>query len=61
MEVWVVYMLKSPDFVRHMQVRQKVNFEIMHAVESLGLSFAFPTQTVHVASLPGSASGGPRA
>lgn len=52
MDVWVVYAFKSPDFVRHMQVRQTVNFEIMRAVEAAGLSFAFPTQTVHVASLP---------
>lgn len=52
MDIWIVYIFKSPDFVRHMQVRQQINLEIMRAVEARGLSFAFPTQTVHVASLP---------
>lgn len=52
MDIWAVYVFKSADFVRHMQVRQQINLEIMRAVEARGLSFAFPTQTVHVASLP---------
>lgn len=56
MDIWVVYVFTSADFVRHMQVRQQINLEIMRAVEARGLSFAFPTQTVHVASLPASAA-----
>jgi len=56
MDLWIVYVFRSPDFVRHMQVRQQVNLEIMRAVEAHGLSFAYPTQTVHVASLPPAAA-----
>lgn len=56
LDIWVVFVFKTADFVRHMQVRQQINLEIMRAVEARGLSFAFPTQTVHVASLP--AAGG---
>ncbi|MBA3848518.1 MAG: mechanosensitive ion channel protein MscS [Opitutus sp.] len=52
MDIWIVYVLKSPDFAQHMQVRQRLNLAIMRAVEARGLSFAFPTQTVHIASLP---------
>ena len=52
MDLWVVYVIKDSDFAKHMQVRQRLNFAIMRAVEARGLSFAFPTQTVHVASLP---------
>jgi MscS family membrane protein len=52
LDIWVVYVFKSPDFVSHMRVRQQINLEIMQAVQSRGLSFAFPTQTLHVASLP---------
>lgn len=52
LDIWVVYVFKDADFVRHMQVRQQINLEIMRAVEARGLSFAFPTQTVHVAKLP---------
>jgi MscS family membrane protein len=52
MDIWIVYVLKSPDFAQHMQARQRLNLAIMRAVEARGLAFAFPTQTVHVASLP---------
>jgi MscS family membrane protein len=55
MDIWLVYAFKEADFVRHMQVRQRINLEVMRAVEAHGLSFAFPTQTVHVASLPAKA------
>lgn len=52
MDIWIVYVIKDADFVKHMQVRQRLNLAFMRAVEARGLSFAFPTQTVHVASLP---------
>lgn len=56
LDIWIVYVVKDADFAKHMQVRQRLNFAFMRAVEARGLSFAFPTQTVHVASLPTSAS-----
>lgn len=61
LDIWMVYVTQSPDFRQYMDLRQRINFAIMRAVEARGLSFAFPTQTVHVASLPESAakSGGP--
>lgn len=52
LDIWIVFVFKSPDFVPHMRIRQQINLEIMEAVLSRGLSFAFPTQTLHVASLP---------
>lgn len=52
LDIWVVYVFRDADFVRHMQVRQQINLEIMRAVEARGLSFAFPTQTLHLASTP---------
>ncbi|MFZ5497129.1 MAG: mechanosensitive ion channel family protein [Verrucomicrobiota bacterium] len=52
LDLWVVYVVKDPDFVKHMALRQKLNLAIMRAIEARGLAFAFPTQTVHVASLP---------
>jgi len=54
-DIWIVYVVKDADFVKHMQLRQRLNLAFMRAVEARGLSFAFPTQTVHVASLPTSA------
>ncbi len=52
LDIWLVYVVKDPDFHRHMELRQRLNLAFMRAVEARGLSFAFPTQTVHVASLP---------
>lgn len=55
LDIWIVFVVKDPDFHRHMALRQRLNLAFMRAVEARGLSFAFPTQTVHVASLPGGA------
>ncbi len=47
-DVWLVYVVKAPDFAAHMKLRQKLNLAFMRAVEAHGLSFAFPTQTLHL-------------
>ncbi|MDQ5980357.1 MAG: MscS family rane protein [Verrucomicrobiota bacterium] len=52
LDLWVVYVVKDPDFAKHLVLRQRLNLAIMRAVEARGLSFAFPTQTLHVASAP---------
>jgi len=52
LDLWLVYATKDADFAKHMALRQRLNLALMRAVEARGLSFAFPTQTVHVATLP---------
>jgi MscS family membrane protein len=52
LDIWVAYNVKNPDFAKSMELRQRVNLAIMRAVEAKGLAFAYPTQTLHVASLP---------
>lgn len=49
LDIWVVYETPDPDFQKSMQVKQRINLLVMKAVEDRGLSFAFPTQTVHLA------------
>jgi MscS family membrane protein len=49
LDIWVVYEVMGPDFQTAMRCRQRVNLAIMNAIEARGLSFAFPTQTVHFA------------
>jgi len=49
LDIWMVYETRENDFQKAMHCRQRVNMEIMRAVEKRGLSFAFPTQTVHLA------------
>ena len=52
LDIWMVFVVNDPDFHRLMALRQRLNLAFMQAVEARGLSFAFPTQTLHVASLP---------
>ena len=39
----------STDWTKHLSVKQDVNLRIMELVEEMGLSIAYPTQTVHLA------------
>ena len=48
LDIWVAYVVKSPDFAKHMALRQRLSLAIMRAVAARGLSFAFPTQTMHL-------------
>lgn len=52
LDIWIVFVVKDPDFHKHMQLRQRLNLAFIRAIETRGLSFAFPTQTLHVAALP---------
>jgi MscS family membrane protein len=52
LDVWIVYETNDPDFTKSMVLRQRLNLAFMRAVEARGLAFAFPTQTIHVASTP---------
>jgi MscS family membrane protein len=49
LDIWMVYEIPSPDFIKAMQVKQRINLAIMRAIEARGLSFAFPTQTIELA------------
>lgn len=48
LDLWVVYMAKSPDFQAYMRLRQRINLAFMRAVDARELSFAFPTQTLNL-------------
>ena len=48
LDIMVVYLTVSPDFIEHFKVRERVNLAFMRAVTARGLSFAFPTQTVQL-------------
>lgn len=52
LDIWLVYGVKDPDFAKHMMLRQRLNLAFMRAVESRGLAFAFPSQTVYTANPP---------
>jgi MscS family membrane protein len=48
LDVWVAYNVIDPDFVKHLQLKQRISLAIMRAVETRGLAFAFPTQSVQL-------------
>jgi len=48
LDIWIVYEFPSPDFMKAIAAKQRINLEIMRAVQARGLSFAFPTQTLHL-------------
>lgn len=48
LDIWAVYNMKEGDFIKAMTCKQRINGLIMRAVQARGLSFAFPTQTLHL-------------
>ena len=53
LDIQIVYFTNDPSWEKHMEVRERVNLQIMRAVEGRKLAFAFPTQTVmHGSALP---------
>lgn len=43
-----VYYMTDPDFNRYMDTQQAINLELLERFNAQGISFAFPTQTLHV-------------
>jgi MscS family membrane protein len=48
LDIQMIYFAADPDFQKHLALRERINLKIMRAVEGRGLSFAFPTQTMHL-------------
>jgi small-conductance mechanosensitive channel len=48
----VVYIVLVPEFGIYMDEQQRINLALMRELEALGVGFAFPTRTLHVASMP---------
>ena len=44
----VVYYVLSSDYNKYMDIQERINFEIFSKFNKEGISFAFPTQTLHV-------------
>jgi len=49
LEFECVYYVLVPDYARYMDIQQTVNLELMRKFDELGVEFAFPTQTIHLA------------
>ena len=53
LEILVYCFITAADWNAELRTRHVLNLDIMRLAEELGVEFAFPTQTLHVASLPG--------
>jgi MscS family membrane protein len=50
LEIFMYFFTITTNWQEYLAAREDVNFKIMKIVESLGLSFAFPTQSIHIES-----------
>ncbi len=48
LDLFVYCFTASTDWTKHLSVKQEVNLTIMKMIEEMGMSIAFPTQTVHL-------------
>lgn len=50
LEFEVVYHVRDPDYNRYMDVQQAINLQLIAALRGAGVGFAYPTQTIHLAT-----------
>lgn len=48
----VVYYMLVPDYTAYMDTQQAINLALLEYCNAQGIGFAFPTQTLHVSSIP---------
>lgn len=48
LDIWVVYVTRDADAKKAFAAKQRLNLAMMRAVAARGLSFAFPTQVMHL-------------
>jgi small-conductance mechanosensitive channel len=52
LEFEVVYWMLVPDFTAYADAQQQINLELFSRLQEIGLSFAFPTRTIHIDAWP---------
>ncbi|MDG2026005.1 MAG: mechanosensitive ion channel [Acidimicrobiales bacterium] len=53
LDVLVYCFMDAADWTEELRTRHVLNLDIMRLAESLNVDFAFPTQTLHIAEMPG--------
>ncbi|HEY4541957.1 MAG TPA: mechanosensitive ion channel family protein [Noviherbaspirillum sp.] len=48
----VVYYMLDPDYNKYMDVQQAINLDLMRSLRDMNVAFAYPTRTLHIASVP---------
>lgn len=52
LDIWLKFLLEAPDRLAELARRQEILLEILRLAEAKDVRFAFPTQTLHVETLP---------
>ncbi|HIP08024.1 MAG TPA: mechanosensitive ion channel family protein [Mariprofundaceae bacterium] len=52
LSIFLYYFSKDKNWTAYLQVRQEVNMQIMELLETLGLEFAFPSQSLYIEQMP---------
>lgn len=52
LDILLNFFLRVPDYSAELVERQRIFLDILNLAESMGVRFAFPTETLHVESLP---------
>jgi len=61
LDIFCYLFTRTTNWAEHMQIREEFMLRVMEAMQGLGLSFAFPTTTVHLAGgTPQAAAKGPK-
>jgi MscS family membrane protein len=53
LDILMNFFLKVPDRMSELVERQRILLDILRLAEAMEVRFAFPTQTLHIESLPG--------
>jgi MscS family membrane protein len=53
LDILVYFFLRVPNWSAELNQRQGILLDVLRLAESMGVQFAFPTQTLHIESLPG--------
>jgi len=49
LDIFLYYFSKSTVWKEYLELRERINLKIIEIVDEMGLEFAFPTQTIHIA------------
>lgn len=52
LDIWLKFLIRAPNRLAELAERQKILLAILKLAESMGVRFAFPTQTLHIESVP---------
>jgi MscS family membrane protein len=53
LDILMKFLLRAPDRLAELAKREQIMLAILNLAEAQGVRFAFPTQTLHLESLPG--------